>query len=191
MFALLHSSLESLSSSPSSYSCFRPILLFLFFDSFSTEISSIKHTLTSILATEDMKRKNHMKQIPSSSSSSSPFILLFSSVNDAVAGYSLLPLTFSFSFCLILFSVCRMLSFPWIIFGCILLPCYSFSSSLSLSLCYPSVWTGTPPRIDGNSIKYERLEATTGDLPPKPFSFLNDKVWIQVKADDDDDDGIK
>ena len=32
--------------------------------------------------------------------------------------------------------------------------------------------TGTPPRIDGKSIDYSRLEAQPGDCPPPAFSFL-------------------
>lgn len=36
--------------------------------------------------------------------------------------------------------------------------------------------TGTPPRFDGRTIKWEILEPQPGDLDPKPFSFSNDKV---------------
>jgi len=36
--------------------------------------------------------------------------------------------------------------------------------------------TGTPPRLDGRTIKWEILEPQPGDLAPKPFSFSNDKV---------------
>ncbi|XP_054156180.1 protein MTO1 homolog, mitochondrial-like [Oppia nitens] len=39
--------------------------------------------------------------------------------------------------------------------------------------------TGTPPRIDKNSIDYSNLVATNGDKPPIPFSFMNDRVWIE------------
>lgn len=36
--------------------------------------------------------------------------------------------------------------------------------------------TGTPPRLDGRTIKWEKLEPQPGDLHPKPFSFSNDKI---------------
>ena len=32
--------------------------------------------------------------------------------------------------------------------------------------------TGTPPRLDGRSVAWERLEMQRGDDPPEPFSFL-------------------
>lgn len=39
---------------------------------------------------------------------------------------------------------------------------------------------GTPPRIDGRTIKYTFLEKQCGDNPPTPFSFLNIKKGLQV-----------
>ena len=39
--------------------------------------------------------------------------------------------------------------------------------------------TGTPPRINKNSIDFSNLEAQPGDHPPKPFSYLNDEVEAQ------------
>ncbi|KAK3047209.1 hypothetical protein LTS18_013196, partial [Coniosporium uncinatum] len=36
--------------------------------------------------------------------------------------------------------------------------------------------TGTPPRLDKNSIDFKVLEAQPGDEPPMPFSYLNDEV---------------
>lgn len=39
--------------------------------------------------------------------------------------------------------------------------------------------TGTPPRIDKNTIDYKRLTASQGDNPPVPFSFLSQSVWIR------------
>lgn len=38
--------------------------------------------------------------------------------------------------------------------------------------------TGTPPRLKKDSINFSNLEKHIGDRPPVPFSFLNDKVWI-------------
>jgi tRNA uridine 5-carboxymethylaminomethyl modification enzyme len=39
--------------------------------------------------------------------------------------------------------------------------------------------TGTPPRIKKSSIDFSNLESHYGDNPPIPFSFMNDKVWLQ------------
>lgn len=39
--------------------------------------------------------------------------------------------------------------------------------------------TGTPPRIDPKTIDYDKCERHGPDNPPKPFSFLNAKVWIE------------
>ena len=39
---------------------------------------------------------------------------------------------------------------------------------------------GTPPRLDKNSIDFSELEKHDGDNPPEPFSFLNERVWLQV-----------
>ncbi len=36
--------------------------------------------------------------------------------------------------------------------------------------------TGTPPRFDGRTIKWELLEPQPGDKNPKPFSFSNDVI---------------
>lgn len=41
--------------------------------------------------------------------------------------------------------------------------------------------TGTPPRIKKDSIDFTNLIKNTGDQPPAPFSFMNDKVWIDAK----------
>lgn len=39
--------------------------------------------------------------------------------------------------------------------------------------------TGTPPRIDPKTIDYSRVEKHYPDNPPRPFSFINESVWIK------------
>ena len=41
--------------------------------------------------------------------------------------------------------------------------------------------TGTPPRLDADSIDFKALQIQPGDNPPKPFSFLNEKVEIPTE----------
>lgn len=39
--------------------------------------------------------------------------------------------------------------------------------------------TGTPPRLLKSSINFNKLDVMPPDDPPVPFSYLNDKVWIE------------
>lgn len=39
--------------------------------------------------------------------------------------------------------------------------------------------TGTPARLDGNTIDWAALERQDGDRPPQPFSFMTDKITTQ------------
>lgn len=41
--------------------------------------------------------------------------------------------------------------------------------------------TGTPPRIKASSINFNGLQHHYGDNPPVPFSFMNQKVWINAE----------
>jgi tRNA uridine 5-carboxymethylaminomethyl modification enzyme len=38
--------------------------------------------------------------------------------------------------------------------------------------------TGTPPRIDGKTIDYAGLVSQPGDSPPKPFSYLTERITV-------------
>ncbi|MBQ4875232.1 MAG: tRNA uridine-5-carboxymethylaminomethyl(34) synthesis enzyme MnmG [Rickettsiaceae bacterium H1] len=38
--------------------------------------------------------------------------------------------------------------------------------------------TGTPPRLDGNTVKWSMLAKQSGEIPPKPFSYLNREVTV-------------
>lgn len=43
--------------------------------------------------------------------------------------------------------------------------------------------TGTPPRLLKNSINYDQLDAVSGDEIPEPFSFMNERVRIDVSME--------
>lgn len=42
--------------------------------------------------------------------------------------------------------------------------------------------TGTPARLDGRTIDWASLTAQPGDTPPKPFSYLTDKITVPQVA---------
>ena len=41
--------------------------------------------------------------------------------------------------------------------------------------------TGTPPRLVKSSIDFNKLSAHGGDDLPVPFSFMNERVWLDPK----------
>jgi len=45
-----------------------------------------------------------------------------------------------------------------------------------LGLALGRLKTGTPARLDGRTIHWDRLEEQKGDEPPTPFSFLTDRI---------------
>jgi tRNA uridine 5-carboxymethylaminomethyl modification enzyme len=58
-------------------------------------------------------------------------------------------------------------------------PSYGLSNTLKkLGFKVGRLKTGTPPRIDGRTIDYSRVEKQPGDLIPRPFSSINNIVTI-------------
>jgi tRNA uridine 5-carboxymethylaminomethyl modification enzyme len=56
-------------------------------------------------------------------------------------------------------------------------PALGLSSRLyALGLDMGRLKTGTPPRLDGRTIRWEGLEVQNGDDPPRPFSFMTGKI---------------
>jgi tRNA uridine 5-carboxymethylaminomethyl modification enzyme len=45
-----------------------------------------------------------------------------------------------------------------------------------LDLAWKRLKTGTPPRLDGRTIRWDQLEPQPGDKEPTPFSFLTKKI---------------
>ena len=58
-------------------------------------------------------------------------------------------------------------------------PAYGLSATLErFQLALGRLKTGTPPRLDGRTIEWDILERQQGDLPPTPFSYLNQQVTV-------------
>lgn len=55
----------------------------------------------------------------------------------------------------------------------------------SVYLSNTSLFSGTPPRIAKDTIDFSVCLTQEPDNPPVPFSFMNEKVWIKVKALED------
>lgn len=58
-------------------------------------------------------------------------------------------------------------------------PSYGISETLKRhNFSLARLKTGTPPRIDKNSINFSILEKQPGDNPPQPFSYLNSEITV-------------
>ena len=55
-------------------------------------------------------------------------------------------------------------------------PCFSAKSLRALGLRTCRLKTGTPPRLDGRTIRWESFEEQPGDADPTPFSFRTKKI---------------
>jgi tRNA uridine 5-carboxymethylaminomethyl modification enzyme len=56
-------------------------------------------------------------------------------------------------------------------------PALGLSTRLyALGLAMGRLKTGTPPRLDGRTIRWDGLEVQNGDRPPRPFSFLTERI---------------
>ena len=58
-------------------------------------------------------------------------------------------------------------------------PSYGISKTLEAhNFMLARLKTGTPPRIDKNSINFAGLEEQPGDAPPQPFSYMNNEIKV-------------
>lgn len=58
-------------------------------------------------------------------------------------------------------------------------PSYGLSKTLEkYNFALARLKTGTPPRIDKNSINFSNLEEQHGDTPPQPFSYMNKEITV-------------
>ncbi|MBA2628939.1 MAG: tRNA uridine-5-carboxymethylaminomethyl(34) synthesis enzyme MnmG [Rickettsiaceae bacterium] len=58
-------------------------------------------------------------------------------------------------------------------------PSYGLSNTLkNLNFAVGRLKTGTPARIDGTTIDYSRVERQPGDVIPRPFSEMTDRVLV-------------
>lgn len=51
-------------------------------------------------------------------------------------------------------------------------------SLINLGFTLGRLKTGTPPRLDGNTIDYAQLQPQYGDQPPLPFSYATDRLEV-------------